>query len=193
MNQTKATLVRVGGIFAIIDAIGSIFSGVILATTTGYFGDALTGSGMAIPNINIPREAYIAMGIALIVLGVFSLIGGILLLNVTSANKVFQTSTKYKAGCAFTIIGGALLSIACILLYISFCYKNKPSSELRSGEIKSDAVNYDHEENISAHESDDAIKRKISVLRELKNKGEINDQEFRDMLMDLIKRKEEQD
>ena len=192
MNQTKATLVKVSAIFAIIDAIGCIFAGIILATTTGYFGEALTGMGMAIPNINISREAFIAMGVVIAIMGVLSLIGGILLLQVTGANKVFQTSSaKYKAGCALTIIGGGLVSIACLLLYISFCYKNTPSSELRSGEFNNEAIVYDYGDGSSAHESDEAVKRKIDVLRQLKNKGEINDQEFKDMLIEIIKRKEQ--
>lgn len=192
MNQTKATLVKVSAIFAIIDAIGCIFAGIILATTTGYFGEALTGMGMAIPNINIPREAFIAMGVVIAIMGVLSLIGGILLLQVTGANKVFQTSSgKYKAGCALTIIGGGLVSIACLLLYISFFYKNVPSSELRSGEFNNEAIVYDYGDGSSAHESDEAVKRKIDVLRQLKNKGEINDQEFKDMLIEIIKRKEQ--
>ena len=192
MNQTKATLVKVSAIFAIIDAIGCIFAGIILATTTGYFGEALTGMGMAIPNINIPREAFIAMGVVIAIMGVLSLIGGILLLQVTGANKVFQTSSgKYKAGCALTIIGGGLVSIACLLLYISFCYKNVPSGELRSGEFNNEAIVYDYGDGSSAHESDEAVKRKINVLRQLKNKGEINDQEFKDMLIEIIKRKEQ--
>ena len=127
-----------------------------------------------------------------IILGIFSIIGGSLLINVTNSNKVFQTSTKYKTGCAFTIIGGGLMSIACILLYISFFYKNQPSNELRSGEFNSKAIYYDYGDDKS-EQVDDSIKNKVSLLRELKNKGEINDQEFRDMLMDLIKRKEEQD
>ncbi len=192
MNQTKATLVKVSGIFAMIDAIGSIFAGLFLATSMGYFGETLTGYGMVIPNVNISREAYIAIGIVLIILGIFSIIGGSLLINVTNSNKVFQTSTKYKTGCAFTIIGGGFMSIACILLYISFFYKNQPSNELRSGEFNSKAIYYDYGDDKS-EQVDDSIKNKVSLLRELKNKGEINDQEFRDMLMDLIKRKEEQD
>lgn len=192
MNQTKATLVKVSAIFAIIDAIGCIFAGIILATTTGYFGEALTGMGMAIPGINIPREAFIAMGVVIAIMGVLSLIGGVLLLQVTGANKIFQTSSgKYKAGCALTIIGGGLVSIACLLLYISFCYKNVPSSELRSGEFNNEAMVYDYGDVSSAHESDEAVKRKINVLRQLKNKGEISDQEFKDMLIEIIKRKEQ--
>lgn len=188
MNTTKATLVRVSGIFAILDCFVSLITGIVLLTTTGYFGEALTGSGMAFAPFNIPKEVFIAVGAVLVVLSVASIIGGILLLQVTGSGRVFKNTTaKYRAGCALTIIGGAFFSVASLLLYISFFFKNQPAAELRSGEFNQH-TEYDDD---NPYDEDYETKRKISLLRELKSKGAISDNQFKEMLLNVISKKEQ--
>ena len=191
MNQTKKTLVRVSGIFAIIDAVTLFISGVTLVTSTGYFGKALTGLGMAVADINIAREVFIAMGAVFIVLSICSLAGGIILIKKTSPDKPFETSSgAYKWGCALTIIGGMLLSIAAILLYISFAFKNTTARELRSGEFNEAVLKYDPIYD-DAIETDEDVKKRLEVLRKMKQNGSLTDDECREMLFDIIDKKKQ--
>ena len=90
-------------------------------------------------------------------------------------------------GCALTIIGGGFFSVASLLLYISFFFKNQPAAELRSGEFNQH-TEYDDD---NPYDEDYETKRKISLLRELKSKGAISDNQFKEMLLNVISKKEQ--
>lgn len=179
MNSTKNNLIKASAIFAIISGISSILSGVIELCDLGYVGETLTGYGMF--DGEMLRAAVIIISVFEILLGACSLIGGVLLLRMTKAKNSRRT---YKAGCTLVILGGLGIGFQSILLYIAFA----TNSQIGAAEHQNDYVN-NNTSSYTTHTSNDngIVERQIQLLRQMRDRGEINDEEFKKMMFDLIK------
>ena len=177
MNDTKRMLIKFSAIFGIIDSIAYFITAINIFLNVGYFGDTKTGSGNIQGFFNFSELDFFILAGSLIVLGVFSLVGAVLLFISISDPVLFsQKKGIYISGCIFNIIGGTLLSLSNIFLYISFAFKT---------------VNNGSEEEFDPHKQNDSndslqLKEKIENLRKLKDNGEISEQEFTKKLFEIL-------
>lgn len=181
MGSNKQLLIKISAIISIISSIGMLLSGITLLTDVGYFGQALTGPGVADSNLNIGKGYIIGMGVAFILLSVSALVGGILLLkSLPFAGKTQKRRNMYITGCVFTIIGGLGLSLATIFLYVSFAFAS--SNIEQSSQPQNDAMSN------SGYNSEDKLKHQLDALRSMRERGEITDEEFKKLMLELIKK-----
>ena len=191
MNSTKQTLIKIAAILSIIEAIGLIISAVFVAFGFGIIGeinDAIQsvepGNGAYEPAIVLTKDMLIFLIVIMAIFAILALTGGILLLkSVSDPAKFAEKRGKYVGGAVCTIIAACGFSIAAILLYISFGLKDEayePSQ--KNGEF----VEVKPEQTSSM--SDEQIKSQMEVLREMKERGEITNEEFKEMMFELIKK-----
>ena len=110
---------------------------------------------------------YVLLGVFSLLLGVCGVAGGALLLS----NKGDRRS--YIAGCTLVIIGAGGLSICAILLYIAFSIQDKPYVVVQPE---------------PQPQNDAKIKEKMELLRQMRANGEITEEEFKQMMFELIKK-----
>ncbi len=174
MGSTKQTLRKISAILSIIDSVGMFIAGIFLLSSFGYFGMSSTGTGQVINSYNLSKTAIILMGVMLLILAICSLTGGILLIK----NK---NRTQYAWGATLTIIGSGFVSLAAILLYISMALVDREYYYVQEPPLTSERKS---EEKMD----DERLKRQIEVLRQMRLRGEITNDEFKEMMFELIKK-----
>lgn len=184
MNSTKSNLVKASAILAIISGISSLLSFIFEICDFGYVGETLTGSGYF--DGQTTRAIVIAILVFDLVLGLCSLAGGVMLLKWRKQNSM-SSSTLYKVGCGLVIAGGLGLGLQSILLYIAFASNGQRfDPEFHEDTLNENGEHATYVQTSSRHESD-SIERQIKLLREMKERGEISDDEFKQMMFDLIR------
>lgn len=182
MNSTKSNLIKASAIFAMISGLSSMVSGFFEVFGMGYVGATLTGTG-AYNGQNL-QAIMIAIAVIEIVLGMCSLFGGILLLKSRKDASVVSLR-RYKAGCTLVIIGGCGLGLQSILLYIAFATKGSTFEP----EFNDQAIEDDVKPTSTSQpsESKNATEHQIKLLREMRDRGEISSEEFKEIMFDIIK------
>ena len=187
MNSTKINLIKASGILSIIGGVFTLVMSALSVFNTDYLGRVISGYGY------MSYSAGYAISITLCVLemllGICSITGGSLLLKFISPKN--QNSTKrikyYKCGCGLTIAGALGLSLATILLYISFGMKETTANAyFNDSEVNS--IQSNPATNAQQQQQDEHIKKQIEILRDMKAKGEISDEEFKAIMFDIIKK-----
>ena len=193
MNNAKRTLIKISGILAIIEAVGLFLSSIMFILGSSFMIELLkslqegaTESGWDVSGTAAPTDIgvgiIIAIGIILLLFAVFALTGGILLLQSVSVPEKFTAKRKrFITGSVFTIIATGVVSIAAILLYVAFALKDEaPAQTAPAAQTVVD---------VKPESSNQApIKGQMEALREMRDKGEITEEEFKQMMLDLIKK-----
>lgn len=187
MNSTKTNLIKSSGILSIIGGFFTLVMSVLSVFNTDYLGRVISGYGY------VSYSAGYAISITLcvleILLGICSMLGGLFLIKFLLPK--YQNSTKrikyYKWGCGLTIAGALGLSLATILLYISFGMKETTANAyFNDSEVNS--IQSNPATNAQQQQQDENIKKQIEILRDMKAKGEITDEEFKTIMFDIIKK-----
>lgn len=182
MNSTKSNLIKASAIFALISGVGNVLSAIFDLCDIGYVGETLTGFGSF--DGELVRLIVIWVSIIELVLGLCSFVGGILLLK-SRSQKVSNSSGLYKGGCALVIVGGLGLGLQSILLYIAFASNGQRfEPEFNDGYLNENSTS------INQHPCDYKmcnVEEQIKLLRDMKQRGEISDDEFKKEMFDIIK------
>lgn len=191
MNNTKQVLIKISAILSIVEAVSLIIATIVTCFGFGYIGvinDALQqvepGQGMIEPAITVTTGMLVLIIVLEVVFAALALTGGILLLkSISDPYKFAERKSKFMAGAICTIIASCAVSIASILLYITFTLPDEtqissPSSTIDVRPTQSEKSNLSNEQ----------IKTQMDILREMKERGEISNEEFKEMMFDLIKK-----
>lgn len=182
MNSTKRALIRASAIFAIISGVSSLLGFIIELCDFGYIGSTSTGSGYL--DGQTIQMIYIAVLVLEFALGICSLAGGVLLLKFCAGNTKNPVA-RYKAGCALVIIGGLGLGLQSILLYIAFATSGQ-RFEPEFNEEKLHDDSYSQYGDGAGRESK-SMESQLKILRDMKARGEITDEEFKKVMFDIIR------
>ena len=187
MSSTKKTLIKASAIFSIISGVIVLLSVIVMISNFSYLGNLVTGYG------NVSSSTAYALNIVLIsfetILAICSITGGSLLLKFISPKnqKSPKLASFYKAGCVLVIIGAMGLSLSALLLYISFGMKETTANAyFNDSEVNS--IQSNPATNAQQQQQDENIKKQIEILRDMKAKGEITDEEFKAIMFDIIKK-----
>lgn len=186
MNSTKSNLVKASAIFAIISGVSSLLSFILELCDFGYVGETLTGSGYF--DGQTVRTLAIVILVFELIMGMCSLAGGVMLLKSRRQNSP-ASSKYYKVGCGLVIAGGLGLGLQSILLYIAFASNGQRfEAEFHEDELNDNVSQNDRTYvQTSSRQASDSVERQIKLLREMKERGEITDDEFKQMMFDIIR------
>lgn len=194
MNPTKRTLIVAAGIFNLISAAIGIIGIILACTQIETLAQILQSGGATLTKAEITLIYSLALGVSIGELALGVIAGSLLLISTRNKGIHFEKNKwVFWAGFILTVIMG-FTSIAAILLYISFGYNNYAVSEFKEERANRTYSDYDgtvFEEtpagNFSASANkEEGIKSKIDQLRELRDNGEITEEEFKKMLMKLF-------
>ncbi len=176
MNKTKKTLIIISSVFLFVEAGLSVIG---LFCTDLIFRAIENNLDAFIENYytNIPAQIETIKAIyfvSIVYIFLITLTGAMLLTFSIANNQLNQK--LYIAGAIFTILAG-VISIPSILIYVSFGIKDIDNTTTSN-------------ENKNNSNEVDSIERKIKLLRDLKNRKEISEEEFKRLLSDIIEKKE---
>lgn len=178
MNKSKKGLILASGIIALVECFFMFILGLVFCLNASVIVDSLRFEVTA--DIAVLTNMIIAMGIVMFLLAIVNLVGGILLLCSVSSDKIEQRKGMFITGAVFTIIGSGAVGVSAILLYIAFALSDDPKPEV----VPAPSV----QPQPKVEDGNEKIKNKLEILREMKQKGEITEQEFHDMVLDLLKK-----
>lgn len=175
MNSTRSNLVKISAIIAILSGALSVPLGIMGLLDMGYYGQTLTGLGY----FNA-KEVYIInyiSNIVAIVLGACSFIGAIILLK--TRNYQSDSAHKfYKFGCGLVIFGGLGLGLQSIFLYAAFASQKNDYGYAPKTSKSMAQNNYDN-----------SFESRLRWLRDMRDRGEINEEEYSERMFDIINNK----
>ena len=177
MALTRKGLFKTSAFLSIILSAILFIVSVVELLKKGYFGSTQTGSGMV---VGVGENKII--GYACLAFGCSSFLGGVLLF----ISLLFYNSKAFKGlltiSSVFTIIGGAVLNLNALMLYLAIA-----SNDEKSIVFKRAKNNVETKKQSAV--SGEKLREQIVLLRKLRDEGEITDEEFRYMLSELINRK----
>lgn len=191
MNRTKQILIKISGILSILEAVGLIIATIVTAFGFGYIGvinDGLNqidpGNGAWEPAVNLTAGVLVFIVIIEVIFATLALVGGILLLKSVSDPNMFKNKKGlYTGGAICTIIASGAIGLSAILLYISFALRDEPEVYAQPN-----TIDVQPGQSQKSNMSDEQIKSQMDVLREMKERGEISNEEFKEMMFELIKK-----
>ena len=124
MNKTKKGFIIAAGVFGVLMAVVMFAMAFIFIAGSSMIIDLILELGVKAP---LTTSLLLIYGIVLLIIAVMELVGAILLFVCAPNDKLRQG--LYTTGAIFTIIFTSPLSIASILLYVSFCIHNETRQE----------------------------------------------------------------
>ncbi len=205
MNHAKKTLIKISGILANLESVELFISSIMFILGSSFMVELLkafqegfeeNGIGTTIDAdpTGVGVAIIIVIGVVLLAFAVFALTGGILLLqSVSDPNKFAAKRKRFITGSVFTIITTTPVSIASILLYVAFGLKDPVAAPAApapaQAESEQNVVDVKPEEpQAQTNSNSGQIKTQMEILREMKERGEISNDEFKQMMLDLIKK-----
>ncbi len=188
MNDTKRVLIKISAILSIINAVAYLISAIVSFSSINEIAAATqAGVGYVESSIDITATVLVVAGVVMLIFAILSMIGGIFLLKCNSQNKL------YIPGAVLTIIGAGGLSLSAILLYVSFAIKDDPGVMVTPSQQQNlTEQNLSEEKPISNEEKQKAkdakLKSQMEILRNMKDKGEITQEEFKQLMFELLKK-----
>lgn len=181
MNKTKRTLLMVSGILSLVEAgilLIFLFSlNTMLDSLFNSMQEIATSGQLPYEQLTEQELQFMKtfLTILVCVYAIFTTLAGIFTLSAISDPVKFQTRRGlYITGAVFTILSGPI-SVSSILFYISFAIKEQtPISNSTTAITQQPTNNYDD------------IERKIKLLRNLKEREEITQEEFRRRLTEML-------
>ena len=188
MNKTKRALSLAAAIIVLVYALGHFIGMSIFADAAAhywyyYYGDSATG-----------------FAVMFAIFGLLSTLGGVfLLVSVKDPDKFAARKNLYWAGVIITILMGGLITFPSILLYVSLGFSdNEPAKPIANTNSAATGTSV-NVGNIPVYQSQHEVVQqpvqqnrtdmeiKIDIIRDMKAKGEITEEEYKSLMFRLLK------